>query len=162
VISGLADATVVVEAPRRSGSLITADAALGQGRECFIVPGNVGAASAEGSLHYLRGYHGQARIVASVPLLLEDLGFAVDVKPAKAAGSLRMGDVERQVAGLIVAGQSTVDELVAVTELPVSTVLSVLTMLELRGLVVGAYGRYRPHGPLLPQIQPTSRRRGPP
>ena len=41
LISGLADATVVVEAPLHSGALITASWALEQGRECFLAPGPV-------------------------------------------------------------------------------------------------------------------------
>jgi hypothetical protein len=41
-----------------------------------------------------------------------------------------------------------VDELVAISDLPVAAVLASLTLLEARGLVVGAYGRYRPAGAL--------------
>ncbi len=47
------------------------------------------------------------------------------------------------------AGHVTVDELVAVTDLPVASVLTALALLERRGLAVGVHGRYRPAGPLL-------------
>src|SRR5256886_12346804 len=50
---------------------------------------------------------------------------------------------ERAVAEALVAGRSTADELVATTELPIASVLGVLTLLEMRGLAVAAYGRYR-------------------
>ncbi len=153
ILSGLADATVVVEAPRHSGALITADWALAQGRECFLLPGPLDARVTEGNLRYLRGYHGQARIVVSVPLLLEDLGFDVEVRPRQAIASLLLGETEATVAALVEDGQSTVDGLVLRTQLPVSTVLSALTLLELRGLVTAAYGRYRPVGALLPAIE---------
>lgn len=159
LISGLADATVVVEAPRHSGALITADAALRQGRECFLVPGPVGARATDGALHYLRDYHGAARIVVNVPLLLADLGFDVVARPGPSPGSFAMGDTETRLADLVVAGHSTVDRLVAATGFPVATVLSALTLLEMRGLVVGAFGRYRPGEALLERVEPRRRTR---
>ena len=159
VISGLADATVVVEAPRGSGALITAGWALEQGRECFLVPGAIGSHVSEGCLVFLRDYHGQARIVASVAGLLEDLGFRAHVRPGTGSAALALGETEAQLASLVAAGHATVDSLVAVTGLAVSTVLSGLTLLEMRGLVAAAYGRYRPHGILLPIVVPGLPRR---
>ena len=150
VISGLADATVVVEAPRRSGALITAGWALEQGRECFVVPGAIGSATAAGSLDFLRANHGQARIVSTVPGLLEDLGFLDPRRPPAENAAVGLGSVEGRLAALVAAGHATVDDLVATTGLAVATVLSGLTLLEMRGLVAAAYGRYRPHGLLMP------------
>lgn len=53
IISGLSDLVIVVEARKKSGSLITADAALEQGRTVMAVPGRVGDALAEGTNHLL-------------------------------------------------------------------------------------------------------------
>ena len=95
----------------------------------------------------------------SLALLLEDLGFNVQVRPGARPRTLGLGDIEARIATLVVSGQATVDGLVGATGLPVSTVLSALTLLEMRGLVVAAYGRYRPHGDLLPAIEGRKRAR---
>ena len=54
--------------------------------------------------------------------------------------------VERAVAESLIGGRGSVDELVAATGQPGATMLGALTGLELRGLVVETYGRYRPAG----------------
>ncbi len=54
LVSGLADATVVVEAGRRSGALITAGWALEQGRECFLVPGPIDSPTSAGCNSFLQ------------------------------------------------------------------------------------------------------------
>ena len=54
IISGLSLAALVVEAPERSGALITAATALEQGRDVFAVPANLGIEGARGSNHLLR------------------------------------------------------------------------------------------------------------
>lgn len=153
LISGLASAVVVVEAGARSGALLTAAWALEQGRECFLVPGAIDAPQSIGCLAFLREWPGLARIVAGIPQLLEDLG--LPGAAALSGGATRPADAratdhgpEAVVAGAIAAGAETVDELVAVTGLPLGRVLGALTRLESAGLVVGSVGVYRAAGPL--------------
>jgi DNA processing protein len=168
IISGLADATVVVEAGARSGALLTANWALEQGRACFIVPGSIDSPTAAGCLAYLRDNHDEARIVTGVPQLLEDLGLIDTAWKAlagtssglTAAAMVELGETTRTIASRILAGNRTADELVATTGLPIATVLAGLTMLEARGFVVSVYGRYRPVGPLATSA--AKRRRRPP
>ena len=54
IISGLCQGTVVVEADKHSGALITAEHAIVQGRQLFVLPGNVGEENTEGTNQYLR------------------------------------------------------------------------------------------------------------
>ena len=54
IISGLGQATLVIEADKRSGALITAKTALGQGRDLYAVPGNVGDVNTEGTNQLIR------------------------------------------------------------------------------------------------------------
>jgi DNA processing protein len=153
LISGLADATVVVEAPARSGALITASWALDQGRPCFLVPGTIDDPASAGCLAFLREFT-ETRIVAGIPQLIDDLGLADHlVEPGVAsAAAATLADVGPAAARLgreLVIGRATVDELVAVTGWPVASVLAGLTVLEARGLAVGVHGRYRPAGGLM-------------
>ena len=54
IISGLAQGVLVVEAPKKSGALITASRALEQGRDVFTLPANIGTATCEGNLQLLK------------------------------------------------------------------------------------------------------------
>ncbi len=154
VISGLADATVVVEAPARSGALITASWALEQGRDCFIVPGPIGAPTSAGCLSFLREYSlAGARIVTGIPQLIDDLGLADHLAepgvPSSAAATLAdVGEAAGRIGRELVLGRATVDELVATTGWPVASVLAALTLLERRGLALGVHGHFRPAGSL--------------
>jgi DNA processing protein len=174
LISGLSDATVVVEAGARSGALITAGWALEQGRECFLVPGSIDAPASRGCLEFLRAYAPQARIVSGVPELIEDLELAAGRTPSpsppgRPSGSVppsggpeaalgEVGATERAIALHLLEGRTTADELVLAAGLPVATILGALTLLEMRGLVTSAYGRYRPAGRLATAEPPRRRR----
>jgi DNA processing protein len=164
VISGLADATVIVEAGERSGALITASWTLEQGRECFVVPGPIDSEQSVGCNRLLRLYPGQARAVPGVAELLEDLGLVGLSAPAEpgdralrvgraigpdpAAILAGLGAAETAVATALLPRAATLEELVDATGLAPATILAVLTRLEGRGLVVAALGRYGTGGAL--------------
>ncbi len=139
----------MVEAGYRSGALITAEWALEQGRECFVVPGTIDAPTSAGCLQFLRAYHGQARIVVGIPELLEDLGLLDATSARSDPVALELGTLEATLAALVTKGVSSADGLVSATGLPIASVLSGLTLLEMHGLVTTAYGRYRPSGRLM-------------
>ena len=70
LIAGLSDKTVVIEAKRRSGSLITADLAMDQGRDVLALPGRITDVMSEGTNHLIEQGAG---IICSIDTLLSDL-----------------------------------------------------------------------------------------
>jgi DNA processing protein len=176
IISGLADATVIVEARERSGALITAGWSLEQGRECFVVPGPIDAEQSVGCNRLLRLYPGQARAVPGIAELLEDLGFGArppgssrasgDVRGGRAIGPnpetvlASLGAAEAAVARALLPRAATLEELVDTTGFAPATILAVLTRLEGEGLVVAALGRYGTGGLLAATMPEHTRARG--
>lgn len=107
LISGLCQATVVIDAEEGSGALITADRALQQGRDLFAVPANVGAANASGTNRLIRdGAHvalSARDILSHYEFLYPELqqprsGNSSDYDPAAVA---EMGVYSRVVGGYV-------------------------------------------------------------
>ncbi len=84
IISGLSRGVIVVEARRRSGSLITVRHALAQGREVFVVPGSALGPFAAGTNQLLRE---GARAIQTACDVLEDLGIEI-TPPAASPGAV--------------------------------------------------------------------------
>ncbi len=156
IIAALGDATIVIEAPRRSGALLTAHRALELGRPVFVAPGRIGDWATAGALALLR--ETPARPLVGLDELIEDLGYFAAAGPppddareqaAFAAPALAMlGEVERTVATRLAAGPAGLDSLVADTGLAPAVVSSAVTMLLMRGWVEPAGPAYIVAGPL--------------
>jgi DNA processing protein len=145
IIAGLSSGVVVVEASRRSGSLITARLAADFGRDVFAVPGSVFSETSVGAHELLRDGAILCRGVEDVLVeLFPTLGAP---RPAPAAPALPppadLSPEARRLFEAISAGTAaSAEELVRHTDLPAAVVLAGLFELEEAGLAAESDGRY--------------------
>jgi DNA processing protein len=132
IISGLTLGTVVVEAPSRSGALITTDFAADQGREVFVVPGSVLSAASAGCNRLLRD---GARPVTCAADILEDLNLARRQEQTAIQQSLPMDEDERRILALLGGDAQHIDEIIAAANMSIAHGAALLLTLELKGLV---------------------------
>jgi len=130
VIAGLSEAVVVVEAPDRSGALLTAAAATATGRELYAVPGPIDAMASRGCNRLIADQ--QATMVTSPAGLLRQIGVNRGAPPP-AVGSL--SEVEGQLLRHLLERSGSIEELIDRTGQPPASIASALTLLEARGLV---------------------------
>lgn len=168
IISGLSKGTIVVEAPKASGSLITVNYALSQSRDVFSVMGNVDSVYSEGTnelikegaipvtgysdvLEYYRGVDSKERtsvqysdsVFDNVPVKLrnntENSTGNTPVPTHKDTNNL--SDDERKVYYLLGMEPMHVDEISQMSQIPIHVVLRILSTLEINDLIVNTSGR---------------------
>ena len=147
IISGLSRAVVVVEAAAKSGSLITAEAALEQGREVFAVPGHPFDARAYGCNRLIRD---GATLVRGTEDILEALGDAgkprrkvEEPAPVDLGAPRKFGTVtalHNQILSRLGPSPLAEDQLIRDLDVPASVVTPELVTLELDGRILRQSG----------------------
>lgn len=139
IISGLALGTLVVEAGRGSGALITSIHALNNGREVFAVPGRIDSPKSSGC-HQL--INEGAKLVERVEDILAELPAPYSATPGQQLDFL--GDLpqpEREILEYLDGDPVIVDKIAEDLNRDISDMLVTLTYLEMKGLVRQAAGK---------------------
>lgn len=140
IISGLCQATIIIEAPIHSGALVTARHALDQGREIFITPGPARHPNYEGSHMLLRN---GARLITSAADILEDLNLDKDLKASLMVNKTYDAETTTIINLLKEMKQSlTLDNIVEMTKLQPHIVTQRITFLTLDGIIEEKNNRY--------------------
>ncbi|MFN0093398.1 MAG: DNA-processing protein DprA [Dehalococcoidia bacterium] len=149
ILSGLAQATLVIEAGAGSGALHTANWAFEQGRDVFAVPGSVFSKQSEGTNQLIR--ESTAKLVATPTQLCEELNLLhsgqqlplespapiapLERPPAVTSPIAGLSDEEARLVACLGGGSLHVDEVARELGSPVAAVSATLQILELRGKV---------------------------
>ena len=133
IISGISVATVVVEAGFNSGSLITAELAAEQGRCVYAVPGNINSGLSLGTNKLIKD---GAVPVVSINDILIDAGVYNNEETRK------LGRDEKLIYDILSEnGEMRLDQLCAAAGKRKSIVSSIVTILEIKGLVFTSFGK---------------------
>jgi DNA processing protein len=133
LISGLALGVLVVEAPEKSGALITAHTAAEQGREVFVIPGNITNHNASGTNKLLQD--GAKLITSTKDILNElDMEYSVQKTRVRAKTIALSSDIEAKILSYISTEPIHIDEIIRASGLSSAEVMGLLTILELKGL----------------------------
>lgn len=147
IISGLSMGTLVVEAAKNSGSLITAKHAMEQGREIFAIPGSIHNPLA-------RGCHGLirqgAKLVESAQDIIEEVLPLVNLSSSSHTNDqidetqtqTRLDPAYEDLLNCMEYEPASIDELIQRCQMDAAEIASMLLILELQGQVVSQNGRY--------------------
>ena len=136
IISGICEATIVVQARNRSGALITAELAAEQGREIFAVPGNIDSPYNLGNNRLIR--EGASPLICTDDIL-EYLGISgANEEDAKE----RLSEREYQIFELLQKeGELSIDEVCMRTGMTPAYVNPILAVMEMKGFISSEMGR---------------------
>ncbi|MDA7921064.1 DNA-processing protein DprA [Verrucomicrobiales bacterium] len=155
IVSGLSQGLLVIEAPVRSGSLITANQALDQGRSVFAVPGPIDRPNSEGCHRLIQ--QGATLVCSAHDVITEidsgmsslNLNFDEPEKLQKEettgksnAPAPEVSELEQKILDEFALGESTIDHLSETTGLPVGPVSAALLQLEMKSLIKQLPGKY--------------------
>jgi DNA processing protein len=134
IVAGLSDAVVVVEGPITSGSLITAKIALEYNRDVGAVPGDINLTRAEGPNYLIQN---GALVVTQADDILSWLGIDSLTQPSI---PIEISQEESVLYQIICAGPASVDKLVIVSKMSIAQTNSILSSLEIKGLIARSRG----------------------
>jgi len=151
IISGLSLGVVVIEAPHKSGALITVTHANEQGREVFSVPGHADSFVSKGTNQLLRE---GAKLVENADDIIEELEPILKskiyelkavspevVEEKKILIEPKLSEEEARVYNLLALGPLDLDDIVVKSKLPAGVASAMLTMLELKKFVKQSPGK---------------------
>ncbi len=134
IIAGLCHGTLVVEATIKSGSLITARAALDAGRDVYAVPGPIDSLLSEGPNNLLK--------MGAIPVTVaSDIHEGTRVEK-KADNYIPRNEEERAIYTRLDSNPRHVDELIRATQLDITTINRTITLLEMKGVIHHEGGQY--------------------
>lgn len=135
MISGIAESVVVVEAGMNSGALITAEYGMDQGKRVYAVPGNI-------TSQYSAGTNRLIREKAEPLIYLDDLFLDLGMVPDIIEDNLFLGKDEKRIYDEIKkSGETTIDDLYHKTNMKLSEINGIITILEMKGIIFSNLGK---------------------
>lgn len=128
LVAALSDALLITEAGAKSGTTITKDFALDYGVPIYAVPGNINSAKSEGTNNLISTMQGICLV--SPEMLITDLGLE-----KKKSSLIQLSINEQAIVDMLSNAQKTIDELQENTKLPIAKLNSLLTSLEIKGII---------------------------